>query len=299
MSETNRLSVALFITLIIFFAEVVGGLLSNSLALLSDAGHMVTDVFSLGLSLLAVIMAKKPSNGRATYGYQRIGILTALINGLSLVAIALFIFWEAYRRLQIPPTIHTSLMLFVALLGLIANMASAFVLGHKHEDLNIKSAWWHVIGDALSSLGVIIAALIIRFTGWQILDALVSILVGVIIIVGGIRVSREALDIFLELSPGNLDVEKISRKLRAVPGVLDIHDVHLWSIGHKNHAFTAHVRLATETMPEADAIRQEMERELSHLGINHSVLQMECDGCEISDLYCQTLIPDSTKPHQH
>ena len=163
----QRLILSLIVTFIIFIAEVFGGILSHSLALLSDAGHVLTDAFALGLSLVALLIMKRPSDYRATYGYQRIGLVAALINGVSLVVIALFIFIEAYKRYYAPPEINTSVMLSIAAAGLAGNLIMAWILGHKHHDLNMKSAWLHVLGDTVSSVGVIIAGLIIKFTGWM------------------------------------------------------------------------------------------------------------------------------------
>jgi cobalt-zinc-cadmium efflux system protein len=299
MTMTKKLVISLIVTFVVLIGEIVGGIVSNSLALLSDAGHVFTDVFSLGMSLMAILIMKKPADKRATYGYHRTGILAALINGVSLVVVALFIFVEAYKRIQAPPTVDTSLMLIIALLGLVGNIAIAFVLGHKHEDLNVKSAWLHVLGDALASIGVIAAGLVIRFTGWQMADPLVSGLVGLIIIIGGIGVTKEALRIFLELSPARLDMEEISQKISLVSGVVNVHDVHIWSIGHNHPAFSAHVRLKGQTMAGADAIRKEIEHELVHMGISHSVLQMEGAECEVSGLFCQPRTPLAGEVHHH
>lgn len=299
MTMTKKLVISLIVTFVVLIGEIVGGIVSNSLALLSDAGHVFTDVFSLGMSLLAILIMKKPSDRRATYGYHRIGILAALINGVSLIFVALIIFWEAYKRIQSPPVIDTSVMLVIALAGLVGNIAIAFILGHKHDDLNIKSAWLHVLGDTIASVGVIAAGFIIKFTGWQVADPLVSSLVGLIIIVGGVGVTKEALRIFLELSPARLDMEEVSQKISLVPGVFDVHDVHLWSIGHNDPAFSAHVRLKEQSMAEVDAIRGKIEHELAHMGIRHSVLQMESVDCGANGLYCQPRTLIAGEVHDH
>src|SRR5512135_2181576 len=187
-SVEKRLLWSLIVTLLILAGEVIGGILSNSLALLSDAGHVLTDAFALGLSLIAALIMKRPSDYRATYGYQRIGLLSALLNGSSLVVIAVFIFMETYKRLLSPPAINSSLMLIIATAGLAGNLIMAYILGRGHKDLNIKSAWLHVLGDTVSSAGVIIAGLLIKYTGWVIADPIASGLVGVMIIIGGVRV---------------------------------------------------------------------------------------------------------------
>ncbi|BCB97059.1 cation efflux family protein [Dissulfurispira thermophila] len=296
----KKLSWALAVTLIIFSGEVIGGILSNSLALLSDAGHVLTDAFALGLSLIASMVMRKVPDYRATYGYQRIGILAALINGVSLVVIAMFIFVEGYKRFKSPPEINSDVMLAIATAGLIGNLVMAWILGHKHDDLNIKSAWLHVIGDTISSAGVIAAGLIIKFTGWLIVDPIVSGFVGVIIIIGGVRVIKESLWIFLELSPAGFKADEIAKVLSKVPGIINIHDVHIWSIGHGIPAFSAHVQIHDQKISEADCIRKEIEHMLLHLGILHSVIQMECAECDKNGLYCTPKTIDAADhKHQH
>ena len=208
----KRLFLSLLVTVGILVVEVIGGIMSHSLALLSDAGHVLTDAFALGLSLIALLIMKRPSDHRATYGYQRIGLIAALINGASLVVIAIFIFIEAYKRLDSPPEINTSVMLLIAVAGLAGNLITAWVLGHKHDDLNMKSAWLHVLGDAISSVGVIIAGLVIKYTGWVAADTIASGIVGVMIIIGGVRVIKETLWILLDLSPVGFHAEDISTK---------------------------------------------------------------------------------------
>ncbi len=286
-SSEKRLIWSLAVTLVILLGEVIGGILSNSLALLSDAGHVLTDAFALGLSLLAAIIMKRPSDYRATYGYQRIGLLAALINGSSLIAIAVFIFIETYRRLVAPPQVNSSLMLYIATAGLLGNILMAWILGRGHKDLNLKSAWLHVLGDTVSSAGVIIAALVIKFTGWVLADPIASGLVGVMIIAGGGRVIKEALWVFLELSPLDLHVEEISSVISGIPGVTCVHDVHIWSIGHGIPAFSGHVQVADQKISEADRIRKQIEEALASRGIRHSVLQMECAECGADGIYCQ------------
>jgi cobalt-zinc-cadmium efflux system protein len=296
-SQEKRLVLSIVVTLIVCAGEIVGGLISNSLALLSDAGHVFTDVFALGLSLIAALIMKLPSDFRATYGYQRIGILAAFINGASLIAISIFIFIETYKRLFSPPEINSEVMLIVAVAGLIGNLVMAWILGKGHGDLNIKTAWLHVVGDTLSSGGVILAAIVIRFTGWHMVDPLVSGIVGVIIIVGGIRVIKETLWIFLELSPVGFHPEEISKMICGMEHIMGVHDVHIWSIGHGIPAFSAHVMISDRRVSETDSIRREVEGRLEALGIKHTVLQMECAECEANGLFCQ--IAGIEEEHHH
>jgi len=295
----KRLVWTIVVTLAILAGEVVGGIFSNSLALLSDAGHVVTDVFALALSLIALNISRRPSDYRATYGYQRIGILAALMNGCSLVVISIFIFFETYNRLRTPPEVNSNLMLVVALLGLIGNLVMAWILGHKHTDLNVKSAFLHVLGDTMSSAGVIIASLVMMFTGWQLADPIASAIVGVIIIVGGGRVIKDALWVFLELSPLGLHAGEVSSILCGMAGVMGVHDVHLWSIGHGVPAFSAHVLIRDRKISETDVIRKSIEEKLADMGIRHTVLQMECAECENAALYCQIGGGEEEEHHHH
>lgn len=285
-SSTKKLSFAVGITFFIFIVEIIGGLISNSLALLSDAGHVFTDSFALILSLIASIITKKPSGRKATYGYHKIGILAAFINGISLIVIAGLIFFEGYQRLLNPPKIDSGIMLPVAIFGFLGNLLMAWILGHRHEDLNIKSAWLHVVGDTISSAGVIIAGLIIKYTGWFIIDPVISWFVGFIIIIGGIRVVKDSLWIFLDFVPKGFDVEEITEKIKKIKGIIDVHDVHVWSIGYGVAAFSAHVVVDNQLLSEADKIRKKIEKELGHIGIKHSVIQIECIKCENSSIYC-------------
>lgn len=287
----KRLSLSLLITAALFIIEVAGGLMSNSLALLSDAGHVLTDAFAIGLSLLALYVMRRPSDFRATFGYQRIGILAALINGVGLVVISLFIFIEAYHRLVSPPLIDTTLMLSVAAIGFLGNLIMVFIIGSGHGDLNLKSAWLHIIGDTLSSAGVIVAGVVIHVTGWREADTVASAVVGTIIIVSGIKVIRDSLWIFLELSPVHLHSGELAREIRSVSGVKSVHDVHIWSIGQGIPAFSGHILVDDQMMSDADTIRREIEGRLASYGIRHSVLQVESSGCDHREIHCRREAP--------
>jgi cobalt-zinc-cadmium efflux system protein len=283
----RRLVVSLSITLFILAVEGVGGFVSNSLALLSDAGHVLTDAFALGLSLVALRISRKPSDLRATYGYQRVGLLAAVINGAGLVAIAGFILFESYQRLVSPPEINTPLMLAVAAGGLVANLVMAFILGSGHEDLNIKSAWLHVLGDTLASAGVIAAGVIIYFTGWYYADPVAGSLIGVVIVAGGLRVVKEAFHIFLDLAPKGYNVEAIAESVSELPEVLGIHDVHIRSLSHGRIHFSAHIWVHDQKLSETEGLRARIEGKLRDMGISHILLQFECAECEQNGLFCQ------------
>jgi len=298
-TSIKRLGWSLAVTVFILVGEVIGGFLSHSLALLSDAGHVLTDAFALGLSLVALLIMKRPSDYKATYGYQRIGLVAALINGISLVVIAIFIFIEAYKRFHTTPEINSSVMLSIAVAGLIGNLIMAWILGHKHHDLNMKSAWLHVLGDTVSSAGVIIAGLIIKFTGWVLADTIASGIVGCMIIIGGSRVIKEALWILLDLSPMGFHAEDLAKSIAGIPAVRNVHDVHVWSIGHGIPAFSGHVQVNDQKISEGDAIRKEIEHMLSDQGIKHAVIQMECADCCNNDIYCNVDTENSHLTHNH
>lgn len=296
LTNERRLALALGISVIILVVEVVGGVLSNSLALLSDAGHVVTDSFAITLSLIAAKISRRPSDFRATFGYQRIGLLAAIANGVSLLGIAVYIFYETYKRFMSPPAIDAGLMLAVSVGGLLGNGVMALVLSKGHHDLNIKSAWLHILGDLLASFGVVVAGVVIYFTGFRLADPMAGVAVGLLILLGGVRVVREALWVFLELVPAGYDIEQISRTILDVPEVKGVHDLHLWSISHGTAAFSAHVWVHDCRLSQVDRIRSQIERKLDQLGIHHTVLQLECAECENNDLYCQVQ-PDPSHRH--
>ncbi len=299
LTSEKRLVLTLLITLFILFAEVLGGLLSNSLALLSDAGHVLTDSFALCLSMLAARISKRPSDYKATYGYQRVGLLAAIINGLSLLGISVFIFLESYHRFISPPSINIAVMLPIATGGLIGNIVMAFILGSGHHDLNLKSAWLHVLGDTLSSVGVIISGIIVYMTGWAYADPVAGVMIGLVIIFGGIRVVKEAAGIFLELVPTGFDVEDIAKRIAGFPEVMGIHDVHLWSVSHKRVSFSGHVWVHDQKLSELEPLRAKIEDLLRELKISHILLQFECAECETNGLYCQLHTMEENEDDHH
>jgi len=286
------MAVAFGISLAIFVMEVIGGFLSGSLALLSDAGHIFADAFSLGLSWYALNLLHRRANGRATFGYHRVGIMVALVNGTMLVVMAVLIFREAYERFLTPPRIQTTELLIIATIGLLANLVMVRLLhdGHRHS-LNVKSAWLHVISDSLASLGVVISGVVILLTGWRYADPIASVLIGVLILIGGWRVIREAGAVFLELVPRHLDSDEVLREMRDVPGVLDVHDFHLWMITPQIAALAAHVQVKDQPLSDNEGIFIELQRRLQRMGIGHTTLQLECHGCALSETFCHQLEP--------
>jgi cobalt-zinc-cadmium efflux system protein len=300
MNGEKRLAVTLFVTVLILAAEVVGGYLSNSLALLSDAGHMATDALAIALGLVAARISKKPSDKNATFGYQRVGLLAALINGLSLLVIAFLIFYESCQRFMSPPAIDIPVMLGIAVLGLTGNLIMVFILGNSHEDLNLKSVWLHVLGDTLSSVGVIISGIIIYFTGWVYADPIASVLIGGIIIWGGVRLVRDTISIFLNMTPKGFSVETLVQNIINMPDVVDIHDVHLWPVAHNHIAFSAHVLVDDKTLSEAEATKMNIETMLRENGVDHSTLQIESTSTTCDNgLYCQGKPETRDKEHNH
>ncbi len=296
----KRLSIIFTVTLLILAGELIGGYLANSLALLSDAGHMVTDALAIALGFVASHISKKPSDKYATFGYQRVGVLAALINGVSLLIIAVLIFYESYQRFYSPPEVNIPVMLSIAALGLAGNLVMARILGHGHEDLNVKSVWLHVLGDTLSSVGVIISGIVIYFTGWVHADPLVSVLIGGIIIWGGVRLVKDTVSIFLNLTPKGFNVESLVKKISDMPDVLDVHDVHLWPVAHNHVAFSAHILVDDKTLKEADLTKKKIEAMLKENNVSHSTLQIECTcvDCD-NNTFCRLDNTRYSHPHEH
>jgi len=278
----RELMIALVITTTIMVAEFVGGLLANSLALLSDAAHMLTDVLALLLSILAFRFSAKPPTKKTTFGFYRMEIFAAQINGGVLVFLSLFIFYEAYHRLIEPEPIKSQLMMIVAGVGLLANIASALIL-HKSSEksLNVKASFLHVVGDLLSSVGVIIGGAIIHFTGWFIIDPILSVMIGLIILKGAYGVVMETANVLLEAVPKHINLEGLIREIEAMEGIESFHDVHLWTITSGLYALSGHVLIKDQMVSESTQI---LERIREHLGegydINHTTLQFECESCE-------------------
>jgi cobalt-zinc-cadmium efflux system protein len=283
LSSVGRrpLKIALAIVLAVMAFEVTGGILSNSLALLGDAGHMLVDALALGLSLFAMTIARRPATSTKTYGYHRVEIMAALANGTTLILVSLYIFYEAYHRFLSPPLIQTSLMLLVAIIGLIANLTEILLLRKEsRRNLNIKAAFWHIVGDTISSVGVIAAAVIISVTGWRVADPVIAVFIGFIILWGAVRLVSESVDILLEAVPRHIQVDKVIEIIKSVAGVEDVHDIHIWTITSDMHALSAHLRIEDQRVSRSAEIVKTVNQGLAkHFDIRHTTLQLECESC--------------------
>lgn len=293
---SRPLKIAFVIVLVIMVAEVIGGLLSNSLALLGDAGHMLIDALALGLSLFAMTIARRPATPTRTYGYHRMEILAALANGTTVALVSIYIFYEAYQRFLVPPMVRTPLMLLVATIGLIANLAGVFLLRRgSHGSLNIKAAFWHVVGDTISSVGVIIAAVIIYITGWDIVDPIIAIFIGCIILWGAVGLVRESVHILSEAVPRHIQVTEVIKAIRTVPGVKDVHDIHIWTITSGMHAMSAHLCIEDQRVSRSAEIVKAVNQGLAkYFDIRHTTLQLECESCP-TEFICDICRPKDQK----
>jgi cobalt-zinc-cadmium efflux system protein len=297
----KRYILSIILTALILVAEIVGGVISGSLALLSDAAHVFMDIIALALSFFAMRLAARPPDDRHSYGWNRSEVIAALINGSSLLVMAIGIWVEAFKRFRTPVEIHSTEMLVIAIIGLVVNLAVVYILGnhnnhshdlqHEHKEgetthnhrknLNLHSAFLHVLGDAISSVGVIAAAILIRFTGANWLDPLISIFIGIIIIISAWRVLRSSLHILLEGVPEGLSVKDINSRLLSIPAVHEVHDLHIWNLSSENVSLSAHVTLDELLQPDPELalaqIRDLLNREFN---IQHTTVQFEKVRCE-------------------
>ena len=296
---TGRLALALGLTLAFVVIEAVAGLWADSLALLTDAAHNLTDVAALGLSWYALRLTGQPANSGKTFGYHRAGILVAFINSTTLGLIAVGIFYEAYRRLLAPREVDSGLLVGVGLMALVLNAGTAWLVhrGSEH-DLNLRSAYLHLLGDVLSTLGAVAAGVVIFFSGMNWLDPAVSLFIGALILWNAWGILREALDILLEGTPRDIDMRRMVRDLLAVAGVRGVHDLHVWSITRSLRALSAHVVTDDIAVSAGAAIQRDINALLSHdYAIAHATLQLECDGCEPDGLYCNISAAGHSQPH--
>jgi len=284
-----RFLLALGLTGIILIVELIGGLWTGSLALLSDAAHVFMDVFALSLSYVAMRLSALPPDDRHTYGYHRLEVLAALANGITLGGIAVGIFVEAYHRFITPEPVRGMEMLVIAAIGLMVNLVVAFVLGwHTHSDgsnlhehdVNVRSAFLHVLGDAVSSVGVIVAAVLITSTGLAWIDPAMSVLIGLLILVSSYRVLRSSIHILVEGVPEGMSLQKVSQTIGSIPGVMEVHDLHVWNICSGHIALSAHVVVCNNAQNEHQMTMSLLKQRLSQgFGIEHTTVQFENATC--------------------
>ncbi len=286
-----RLKKAVFVVLALFALEVTGGLYTGSLALLSDSGHLLADLLALLLALYAVYLATLATTETNTYGYRRAEELAAMVNAVSLLVIAGLILWEAWDRFQNPHAIKAGALLGFASVGLLGNVYMAYLLeSHRHESLNLKAAWLHVLGDLLGSVGVVAGAIVIQIWGLVWFDPAVSVFIALLIFAGAIRVLKEAGNILLEGVPKGLSLPEIEAAIRATPGVMDLHDLHVWNISSGLPALSAHVVLETENTHEAQKALNLLNRTLAErFDIRHVTFQFECACCVAEGKACSVL----------
>jgi cobalt-zinc-cadmium efflux system protein len=281
---TSRvLKVSLAVTLAYIVLLVFAGIRAHSLALLSEAGHNLSDFLALLISLIAVYLHGRPPSNTKTYGYHRAGVLAALLNSASLVAVAFLIFYEAFRRLQNPEPVHAGTMISVAAAGVVMNGAIAYMLYRSSRDVNIRSAFLHEIGDTLSTAAVIAGGWAILVTGQQWIDSALSFGIGALILWSAFGIVRETLNILLEGTPRGMKLERVEAAIRAIDGVNDVHDLHVWSIGSESHALSAHITIADIPPSVSERILKDVKERL-HLDfrIEHTTLQFEHAECEVA-----------------
>ena len=271
----SKLTIVLVITITFAVVEVIGGIISNSLALLSDAGHMVVDSGAIALSLFAVHLSMKPSTPTNTYSLVRMEIVAAFVNGLTLMALAGYIFYEAVERLGSPPEIKGGVMLAVAVIGMLVNIIAAWILwGASHDNMNIKGALLHVLGDFAGSVGAVVAAIIVIYTGWTLADPIVSMMIGLLIIRSSWTLLKESLHVLLEGTPRGLDTEEIIKRIKSIDGVNEIHDFHVWSLTTGMTLLTAHICVSDpeEGIKVLESVTKMLEDDF---GLSHSTIQIE------------------------
>jgi cobalt-zinc-cadmium efflux system protein len=299
--SSSRLAIALFLTLGFVIFEAIAGYKAHSLALLSDAGHNLTDVIALGLSWYAIRLSSQPAHAGKTFGYHRAGILVALINSTTLILIALGIFYEAYHRFILPAPVDAQTLIGVGTIAFFINAGTAWLImrGSEH-DLNLRSTFIHLMGDVISTIGAVFAGVVILYTDLTWLDPLVSVLIGLLILWNSWGILRETVVILLESTPSDIDMSEIVRDLMSIKGVGGVHDLHAWSITQNLRVLSAHI-VVTADMSISDGAL--LQREINHLvshhyNIHHTTLQLECQGCEPDLLYCD-LNKHSHNSHDH
>jgi len=297
------LLVSFIIITLYMFVEAIGGVLTNSLALLADAGHMLSDAISLGVALLAFTLGEKAANNSKTYGYKRFEILAAVLNGLTLIIIALFIFYEAIGRFQNPPEVASSGMLIIATIGLLVNILVAWIMmrgGDVEENLNMRGAYLHVISDMLGSIGAIVAALLIMFFGWGWADPLASVIVAALVLRSGYFVTKAGLHVLMEGTPENVEIDDVIETIIGTKGIEGVHDLHIWSITSGLNALSCHV-IVDEHMSvgESERLLRQIEHDLEHQNIHHMTIQLETSAHQHDNSILCKVEADSSGHHHH
>ncbi|MGP4079578.1 cation diffusion facilitator family transporter [Pseudalkalibacillus sp. R45] len=284
-ANKKALKISFLLISLFMIVEVIGGIVTNSLALLSDAGHMFSDAASLGLSFLAIHYGSKKPSDNKTFGYKRFEILAAFINGIALIFISFIILYEAYHRFIEPPDVAGQGMLSIAVIGLVVNLIVAYILmkGDTSGNLNMKSAFLHVLGDLLGSVGAIIAAIFIIVLGWTYADPIASVIVSLLILISGWRVTKEAVHVLMEGTPGHINIEEIKSSLSTFPVIKNVHDLHVWSITSGYIALSCHITIEEET-DHQQLLKQVSDHLNENFHINHTTIQIEykdrdCDPC--------------------
>ena len=285
-------------TLLFVVIEAVAGFRSGSLALVSDAGHNLTDALSLVLAAIGFRLQSKPADSVKTYGYHRAGVLTAFVNALTLVGIAAFIFYEAWQRFLHPQRVEEWTMLWVAIAAFVLNAAIMWGLHkEKDRDINVRAAFVHMLGDAVSSVGIVAGAVAIHFTGWVVIDPVLSVLIGLLIVWTAWDIIQESLNVLLEGLPRGMALVEVTAAMRGLDGVIDVHDLHIWSLGSAAHALSCHVLIEDMPPSESNAILQRINDMLCKFDIRHTTVQFEHTKCALSDAPCSVLM--TSHPHEH
>jgi len=288
----QMLFLSLALTLAFVVVETIAGLRASSLALLSDASHNFTDAFALLLAAIGFYFQSRPADQEKTYGYHRAGVLVAFVNAIALVILSGFLFYESYRRLLHPTPVSENTMIVVAAIGLLMNLAIAWGLDDHGHDLNIRAAWIHMLGDAASSAGIIAGAVVIRFTGWLAVDPALSILIGVGILFSAWGIVKDALNILLEGLPKGLTLPDVLRDVGQIEGVIDVHDLHIWSLGAEAHALSCHVLIEDMPPSASDTILRKINTVLGdRFAIHHTTIQFEHTRCALAERSCNMITP--------
>ncbi len=297
------LLVSFIIITIYMIVEAIGGFLTNSLALLADAGHMLSDAISLGIALLAFTLGEKAANHSKTYGYKRFEILAAVLNGVTLILIAIYIFYEAIERFQNPPDVASSGMLIIATIGLLVNILVAWIMmrgGDVEENLNMRGAYLHVISDMLGSVGAIVAALLIMFFGWGWADPLASVIVAALVLRSGYFVTKAGLHVLMEGTPQNVNVDDVVQTIQNTKGIKSVHDLHVWSITSGLNALSCHAVVDDQmSIAESERLLHQIEHDLEHQNIHHVTIQLETSAHQHDNSILCKVKADSSGHHHH